>query len=154
MSGIDPIQFQEVYNLVISTESAQLLATTFNKNPLEIWAPTVAALGSAIAAGISCYTGWKLGKNSLKIQQSSLEIPKNSIKISHDLFIHELDKLYFEIRKDYPDLYDTSNPYTISIMCNFLEKICIHFFQKKISKKRIVYVSIRLKKPKIHTTCP
>ena len=137
MSGIGPGEISEgisnVYNLVISTESAQILANELNKKEwwenLSVWAPMIAAFLSVITAIISIYIAWKSNKNSLKIQKTSLKISKNSTKIAHDSLVNNIYRLYFDIKtQNVPD------PMKIRLYCSFFEYVC-DFRYKNILKE-------------------
>jgi len=127
MSGIGPGEISEgisnVYNLVISTESAQILANELNKKEwwqvIIAWAPVLTSLISLYIATIS-----------IKIAEKSSKISKNSLKISKNSFIDNITKLYFEI--------DSLNcdPIKKKIMlCNYFEYICDLFYKNKLKEK-------------------
>ena len=167
MSGIGPGEISEgvsnVYNLIISTESAQILTQSFEpffkKGFWEIWASTFAAGLSFLAAIASIVVAWitnknslnmqkkllEISENSIKIQQDSLTVSKNSTQIAHDMFIAELDKLYFEIRQKLPDDYKKLSIKEKMLMCNFLEKVCSSFYHKKITKEELSVYGATLK---------
>jgi len=124
MSGIGPEEISNVYNLVISTDSAQNLVNALNKKDfweiLTICVSAVAAISSAVAAYFSAKSANK------------------SAQISHDLFINEINKQYFNIRQKLPETLQKFTEKNKLIMCNFLEMVCSYYFYKKINEKELL----------------
>ena len=122
MSGIDPTQFQEIYNLVISTESAQILAQGFSKKDfwsiLTIVLPLITTIVSIIIA-----------INSLKIAKKANEI---STQIAHNSFVNNIHKLFFDLllkAKHPPTITDIEN------FCNYFEYVFSLYYQDTLLRK-------------------
>lgn len=122
MSGIGPEEFSNVYNLVISTKSAKILAKEFEPSFLEFWLPLITVIASTIAAFLSFFTA------------------KKSAEMSHNLFVNELDKEYQLLSRKLFEEYTPELPLSNKnkkSMCNFFEKICSLYFRKVINEKEL-----------------
>lgn len=135
MSGISPLINEVVdTNLVVSTESAKILASQFLHSPLEFWLPLATSVAAVIAAIMSFLAA------------------KKSADMSYGLFIDELNKEYTSIKDRWWDEYNPKFEQGVlnknkDRMCGFFEKICGLYYRKVMKKGDFWAYSAMMKAP-------
>lgn len=130
MSGIGPL-INEITNtnLVISTSSAKILAQQFKSSAWEFWLPLLTSVAAAVAAYMSFLAS------------------KQSLNLSHQLFLNELNKEYAALSARLFDEYTPNLPVSNKNkknICNFFQKICGLYYHKLIKKEELSCYNIDL----------
>lgn len=146
MSLISPLIAEAVdTNLIISTQSARILASQFTHTTQEFWLPLITSVAAVVAAFMSYLASRK------------------SVQLTHNILINELNKEFAEIKDR---MYDEFNENCESgilnknkdRMCGFFEKICgLH--QRKLlnngelfAYSAIMKTRVLMKYAKVHNT--
>lgn len=109
-------------NLIVSTESAKILAKQFRPSLWEFWLPLITSIAAAFAAVMSYFASRK------------------SVELSHNLFLNDLNKEHDYLLRTMFEEYTPNLPLSNKnkqSMCNFLEKMCGLYYRKVISKREL-----------------
>lgn len=118
-------------NILISTDSARILVDQFREPIWKFVLPFLTSAAAAFAAIMSYFS------------------TRKTTKLSHLLFLNELNREYSDLSARLFDEYNPNSESGILIknkksMCNFFQKICSYYYHGSISRDELLTYSIDL----------